>query len=74
MDEIDQAQGHNEDFQSFCLKQQQASREPRNYTGSECVDCQKEIPEARRKASPGCCRCITCQEEFEIHAHWRPVE
>ena len=28
----------------------------------ECVDCGDEIPEARRKAIPGCPRCVACQE------------
>jgi phage/conjugal plasmid C-4 type zinc finger TraR family protein len=76
MDTIDDAQGCNEDFQAFCLKQQQIGREPAVYTGSDCVDCQEKIPEARRKASPGCCRCIGCQEEFEhmqLHENWRPL-
>ena len=29
---------------------------------SECEDCGKPIPEARRQAVPGVRRCITCQE------------
>ena len=27
----------------------------------ECIDCGDEIPEKRRKAIPGCPRCINCQ-------------
>lgn len=27
----------------------------------ECIDCGDEIPEARRKAVPGCIRCVECE-------------
>lgn len=30
-----------------------------------CVDCGDEIPLERIKAIPGCCRCVTCQEEHD---------
>lgn len=72
-DEIDQAQAYNEDFQAFALEHQQRDREPDNYTGSGCLECGEEIPEARRRAVPGCRRCISCQEEHEILSHWRSV-
>lgn len=65
-DEIDQATGYNEDFQAYVLKQQQRNREPSNYTGVDCVDCGEEIPDARRQAQSGCCRCIQCQAEHEL--------
>jgi phage/conjugal plasmid C-4 type zinc finger TraR family protein len=61
MDEMDQAQGYNEDFQQFVLQQQRLGREPANYTGSGCLDCGEEIPVERRHAMPGCRRCIECQ-------------
>ena len=32
---------------------------------AECEDCGEEIPEARRKAVPGCTRCTDCQEFFD---------
>lgn len=73
-DEMDRVQGINEDFQKFALDQNQRSREPDIYTGINCIDCGEEIPEARRKASPGCRRCIGCQQEFEsITKHWRTL-
>jgi len=31
----------------------------------ECEDCGEPIPDARRRAMPGCTRCIRCQEKFE---------
>lgn len=73
MDDIDQAQGYNQDFQDFALELQKQSRELDNYTGDYCLDCGEEIPEERRQAMPGCCRCISCQEEHEMLSHWRPA-
>jgi phage/conjugal plasmid C-4 type zinc finger TraR family protein len=35
-----------------------------------CIDCGEEIPEARRRAVPGCRRCVDCQS---LHENWRPV-
>lgn len=31
----------------------------------ECIDCGEDIPEKRRKAAPGCERCIECQQDME---------
>lgn len=33
---------------------------------TECEDCGCPIPAARRRAVPGCTRCVTCQQNFEI--------
>ncbi len=32
---------------------------------THCVDCDKPIPEARRRALPGVRRCVDCQERLE---------
>lgn len=32
---------------------------------THCDDCGEPIPEARRKAAPGCTRCIDCQSRRE---------
>lgn len=32
---------------------------------THCEDCGEPIPEARRKAMPGCTRCVECASEFE---------
>lgn len=32
-----------------------------------CEDCGEPIPEPRRRASPGCTRCIECQQLREEH-------
>lgn len=33
--------------------------------GIYCEDCGMEIPEGRRRAVPGCTRCVSCQDAFE---------
>ncbi len=33
---------------------------------SHCEDCEREIPEARRKAVPGVRLCVACQEARDI--------
>jgi phage/conjugal plasmid C-4 type zinc finger TraR family protein len=33
--------------------------------GLMCMICGEDIPEARRKALPGVCTCIDCQEKLE---------
>ena len=65
MDEIDQAQVYSDDFQAFAMQLNKISREPVNYSGIYCLDCNDEIPLKRRQAAPGCRRCIDCQTEFE---------
>lgn len=30
-----------------------------------CIDCDEEIPEARRRAAPFARRCVSCQERAE---------
>lgn len=44
-----------------------APRPPLNLRGGAtlCMDCGDHIPDARKKAAPGCVRCIDCQREFE---------
>lgn len=32
-----------------------------------CTDCGYVIAEERRKAAPGCTRCIICQKDWERH-------
>ena len=34
-------------------------------SATECIDCDAQIPEARRWAMPGCQRCVKCQSTFE---------
>ncbi|MFH1027690.1 MAG: TraR/DksA C4-type zinc finger protein [Pseudomonadota bacterium] len=57
---------NEESLQSFNL-------DPRS-SNLSCEDCGEQIPEGRRRAIPGCKRCMSCQTEFEkIHIHWRAL-
>lgn len=38
---------------------------PAGESASHCLDCEGEIPEARRQAMPGCIRCVSCQNMYE---------
>jgi phage/conjugal plasmid C-4 type zinc finger TraR family protein len=38
---------------------------PRGESKTHCVECGELIPEARRKAIPGVCLCVSCQSEIE---------
>jgi phage/conjugal plasmid C-4 type zinc finger TraR family protein len=66
-DEIDRAQANDEFFRELALKGRQTpGSENRTASGAEaCLDCGEPIPEARRRAVPGCVRCVACQGEQE---------
>lgn len=64
MDEIDRAQSVNEQLQADALGAWKR-RQPSGQSRSFCIDCDEPIPDARRRAVPGCCRCIDCQRAFE---------
>jgi phage/conjugal plasmid C-4 type zinc finger TraR family protein len=70
---MDFIQGINEQFRADALTEQLRHCAPDNNPGNDCIDCDNEIPIERRQAKPGCLRCITCQETFEIHSHWRAL-
>nr|DAE54894.1 MAG TPA: DksA-like zinc finger domain containing protein [Caudoviricetes sp.] len=35
-------------------------------SATHCSACDEELPEARRKAYPGCTMCVSCLEEIEM--------
>ncbi|HED2372605.1 TPA: TraR/DksA family transcriptional regulator [Citrobacter freundii] len=35
-------------------------------SATHCEECDEELPEARRKAYPGCTMCVSCQGEQEL--------
>ncbi|MEL0569349.1 TraR/DksA family transcriptional regulator [Citrobacter werkmanii] len=35
-------------------------------SATHCVECDEPLPEARRKAYPGCTMCVDCQGEQEL--------
>lgn len=43
----------------------QTSHSENTVSAYKCEDCGSPIPEARRKAVPGCTRCVLCQAYFE---------
>lgn len=65
MDDMDRAQEANEQFQEVALAEQLRFR-PTGESLMRCCVCGDDIPEARREAYPGCCKCISCQTEFEL--------
>jgi phage/conjugal plasmid C-4 type zinc finger TraR family protein len=61
MDQFDRAQeldAHYRD-QALAIHKRAASSGPRT-SRTNCVDCEEEIPQARRIAAPGCLRCLEC--------------
>lgn len=34
-------------------------------SATHCEECGEELPEARRKAYPGCTMCVSCQDDAE---------
>lgn len=38
---------------------------PAGESARHCLDCEREIPEARRQAMPGCIRCVSRQNMYE---------
>jgi len=69
-DEIDMAQESYERILTSALAQR-LNYQPAGESLSHCNECGEEIPEARRKASAGCTRCVKCQESFELLTYWR---
>lgn len=67
-DEIDRAQAYDQFYRDLALASHRY--EPASAGVDTCEDCGEEIPEARRRAMPGCRRCIDCQTTLE---NWRPL-
>lgn len=41
-------------------------------SATHCEECDEELPEARRKAYPGCTMCVGCQSDMELRKKiWR---
>lgn len=43
-------------------------------SATHCVECEEELPEARRKAYPGCTMCVSCQAEQELRNKQRGIQ
>ena len=64
MDDVDRAQERFEKYLDRCIDAARGIPSP-GHASKYCVDCEAEIPEARRLANPECSRCVECQEARE---------
>ena len=66
MDQFDRAQQIDQHYRQQALDAQLGkSSQGAARSRTHCIDCERTIPEGRRKAEPGCLRCVECQQEFE---------
>lgn len=68
MDEVDQAQRITDFWLAGAIAEQIGRTIASGASRMECIDCGAEIPEARRRAVPGCERCVACQGRLEQSA------
>lgn len=61
-DNLDRAQQIEQMQREIALKKHRTFKD---VSALYCQDCDEPIPEARRKALPGCSRCTECQTVFE---------
>ena len=64
-DVMDQVQEQIDEFQADALAEHKRRTAFIKASLETCCICGDEIPQARREAMPGCCKCITCQSEWE---------
>jgi phage/conjugal plasmid C-4 type zinc finger TraR family protein len=65
MDEGDRGQRITERLRAWAVDLH-LQRPKKDYQSlRQCIDCGETIAEARRKAQPGCTRCIECQAFYE---------
>jgi phage/conjugal plasmid C-4 type zinc finger TraR family protein len=65
MDEADRTQEIREVYENAMLKQRIRNATALPEFRHTCEDCDRVIPDRRRRANPGATRCIKCQTEFE---------
>jgi len=58
---IDQASALEEMMREHAIQAHRINRDA--VSAIHCVECGEELPEARRKAYPGCTMCVDCQAE-----------
>jgi len=61
VDEFDRAQLAEEQDRERALAALRADHRP-GASREVCADCERAIPRERRKAVPGCTRCVDCQQ------------
>ena len=66
MDQFDRAQELDQQYRQQAIAAQVGKSSPGATPGrTDCIDCERTIPEGRRIAEPGCQRCVACQQDFE---------
>ena len=65
-DVVDQAQIETEMWNRAVLSEHQLSVQSGLVSAQYCDDCGCRIADGRRKAVPGCIRCVECQAEYEL--------
>ncbi len=61
---IDQASALEEMMREHAIQTHRINRDA--VSATHCSECDDELPEARRKAYPGCTMCVDCQGETEL--------
>ena len=68
-DLFDEAQAIEQQMRDVALREQARRAGLAGKSGADsaadCIDCDDQIPEARRWAVPGCQRCVKCQAASE---------
>lgn len=61
---IDQASALEEMMRDNAIQAHRLNRDA--VSATHCEECDEELPEARRKAYPGCTMCVDCQSNMEL--------
>lgn len=69
---IDQASALEEMMREHAIQAHRINRDA--VSATHCVECGEELPEARRKAYPGCTMCVDCQGEMELRNKQRGIQ
>jgi phage/conjugal plasmid C-4 type zinc finger TraR family protein len=69
-DLVDHAQAREQELIDEAIARQAAAT-PRGPSRTDCIDCSDPIPVERRKAVPGCKRCVDCETYNELRARTR---
>lgn len=60
---IDQASALEEMMREHAIQAHRINRDA--VSATHCSQCDEKLPEARRKAYPGCAMCVSCQQDEE---------
>jgi phage/conjugal plasmid C-4 type zinc finger TraR family protein len=65
MDDGDRGQRITEKLRAWAVDMQLQRPRENHESLRQCIECGEAIEEARRKAQPGCTRCVECQAFYE---------